>query len=334
MKSIIKKIIFIVLALAVCFAFAACGNTENVDKNNDRPTLVIPEGRQYYDIFIFMGQSNMAGRGLEYDEAIPVGEGHGFEYRAVTGNDKDGWLYPVSEPFGKYENNSALSDGNNGDGKKSGGLVSAFCESYYEETGVPVVGVSASVGGTSINLWTPGTSYFNESKRRLRNALDYVSGLENTEVRYINMVWCQGESDASSFAAGSIDYNAKLKSIYEGLTDIGDGWGVEHCFVIPPSEYSNGSQVDAKVKLIENQIKFCEDEEDFILASLKFRNVPSVLRDDPHFHQGVYNVCGWDAGKNIAGYIETEKEAECTVFSPGEETALAEKFGIELSYHT
>lgn len=325
------------LVLASCGKVTSNSTNSSISNNssiNSESSDDSISDKQLLDVFIFMGQSNMAGRGIEFEEAIPCEENHAYEYRAVTGSDDEGWLYPVVEPFGKYENNEALTDGNNGDGKKSGGIVSSFCESYYQETGIPVVAVSASVGGTSINEWVPGTSYFNESKRRLREALDYVDSLEDAEVRYINMVWCQGESDSTNFASGKLDYNSKLISLYEGLEDIGNGWGVEHCFLIPPSEYSSGQSVDAKVKMIENQINLCKENEDFILSSLKFRNVPKVLRDDPHFHQGVYNVCGWDAGKNVASYLKTEQEPECLPFEAGEEIELAEKFGITLTVHS
>ena len=51
------------------------------------------------DLVMFMGQSNMAGRGVA-SESIVVGEGHGYEYRAISDPTK---LYPVVEPFGVSE---------------------------------------------------------------------------------------------------------------------------------------------------------------------------------------------------------------------------------------
>ena len=50
---------------------------------------------------MFMGQSNMAGRGTA-EQAPAVPDGTGYEYRAVTAPD---CLFPLTEPFGKDENN-------------------------------------------------------------------------------------------------------------------------------------------------------------------------------------------------------------------------------------
>lgn len=58
-----------------------------------------------YDIYLFLGQSNMAGRGItnkEFPESFPeVLEGAGYEYRAVTAPGK---LSELREPFGVEEN--------------------------------------------------------------------------------------------------------------------------------------------------------------------------------------------------------------------------------------
>ena len=57
------------------------------------------------DVAIFMGQSNMAGRGEAIDSVVAE-QGHGYEFRAVADPSK---LYDVVEPFGATENNEALS---------------------------------------------------------------------------------------------------------------------------------------------------------------------------------------------------------------------------------
>ena len=311
-------------ALTAFSGFTAC--------KPDEPTPSKPEPQiNYADVFIFMGQSNMAGRG-EARDAVECGEGHGYEFRAVTGNDFDGWLYPVTEPFGNTENNDAMTDGNGGDGKKSGGVVSSFCESYYRETGVPVIAVSASVGATSINQWKPGTQYYNEAVRRLTACLDFLEEDGDFIVRHVNMVWCQGCSDAGKVASGSMDYEASLKSIVDGMQNLGEGRSIEKCFVITLSEFSDGAIAENKVELAQKQEALCKTDEDFVLASVKFRNVPAELRVDPHFHQGVYNVAGWDAGKNVAHYIKTGKQAGCQPYLKGEAQTLAEQFGINLLY--
>lgn len=74
------------------------------------------------DLVLFIGQSNMAGRGVA-SEATTVGEGHGFEFRAISDPTR---LYPIEEPFGVNENNSESGVNEN---KKTGSMVSAICES-------------------------------------------------------------------------------------------------------------------------------------------------------------------------------------------------------------
>src|SRR5699024_2888176 len=101
------------------------------------------------DLTIFMGQSNMAGRGTS-SEAPTVPSGHGYEFRSVTDPTR---LYPIVEPFGFSENvEGGINDGT----KKTGSLVSAFANAYYELTKTPIVGVSASEGGTRTTVWAPG----------------------------------------------------------------------------------------------------------------------------------------------------------------------------------
>ncbi|MBQ2494083.1 MAG: hypothetical protein II520_02475 [Bacilli bacterium] len=74
------------------------------------------------DVFVFMGQSNMAGRG-DKEKATHCPKGHGYEFRAVSDPSK---LYDLEEPFGVNENDSHINDGT----KKTGSLVSSFCEAY------------------------------------------------------------------------------------------------------------------------------------------------------------------------------------------------------------
>ena len=96
------------------------------------------EERPKVDLILFAGQSNMLGKGNS--ELAPIVE-YGYEYRAITAPNN---LYQISEPFGLNENlEGGINDSweNMAILRKSGGLVSAFANSYYETTGVPIVGV-------------------------------------------------------------------------------------------------------------------------------------------------------------------------------------------------
>ena len=104
--------------------------------------------RQEVDVILFAGQSNMSGVGdASFAPAVP--EGVAYEFRAITDPTR---LYPLEEPFGEKEHNPGMLD----DSKfltRSGSLVSAFVNSYYEQTGTPVVAVSASRGSSKLKSW-------------------------------------------------------------------------------------------------------------------------------------------------------------------------------------
>lgn len=135
------------------------------------------------DLFLFIGQSNMAGRGIvtkEHGEGVPgLIQGAGYEYRAVSAPDR---LCPISEPFGRIENRKGgIDDGN----MKTGSMVTAFANAYYPKTGIPIVGVSASKGGSRIDQWQPesdgdiakpGALYRKEFERMLDTML--MAGIE------------------------------------------------------------------------------------------------------------------------------------------------------------
>ena len=122
---------------------------------------------QMVDVFLFAGQSNMAGRGVScerFPETAPaVLPGAGWEYRAVSA---PGQLFPIAEPFGVHENNP---DGIH-ENLKTGSMVSAFVNAYYAGTHVPVVGVSASKGGSVMAEWQPGTPYLTDALNRMSAA--------------------------------------------------------------------------------------------------------------------------------------------------------------------
>lgn len=136
------------------------------------------------------------------------------------------------------------------------------------------------------------------------------------------MVWCQGCSDGGKVAAGTLDYVEKLKAIVDGMQDLGEGKSVEKCFIVTLSEYSDGVIQENKTALADLQINLCDTDDDFVLASMKFRGAPAELRDDPHFHQGVYNVAGWDAGKNAATFIMTGSRPECRPYQRAKQRRL------------
>ena len=246
------------------------------------------------DVFVFMGQSNMAGRG-DREKSIVCGKGHGYEYCSVS---DPGTLHDIEEPFGVNENNLGINDGS----KKTGSLVSSFVESYYQITGVPIVGISASQGGTSSSQWQPGGGKLEEAENRLSSCLDYLYSLDELSIRHIEMVWLQGENDAGNEVPYET-YKNNLQNIVDGMK----GKGVEHCFSIQIGPYM-ASESEQKHALYETfhayQVQMAGEMEDVDLCSIKLSGVPeSMMHDKNHFYQEAYNIVGTDAGKNVAAYM-------------------------------
>ena len=84
-----------------------------------------------YDLFLFAGQSNMAGRGIactQFPEGAPdLISGAGAEFRAISDPTR---LYPIEEPFGALENNPT---GIFEPGMKTGSLVTSFVNTYFQK---------------------------------------------------------------------------------------------------------------------------------------------------------------------------------------------------------
>ena len=148
-----------------------------------------------FDLIMFMGQSNMAGRGIVSEKwpqpAVKCKTDVGYEFRAISDPTK---LYYIEEPFGVNENNP---DGINEPGMKTGSLVSAFVNAYCETSGVPVIAVSASKGGSKIESWQGNDDYLTDAIERFKRAWEYCEA-NDIAIRHRFMVWCQGESDGDA----------------------------------------------------------------------------------------------------------------------------------------
>ena len=258
------------------------------------------------DLVIFMGQSNMAGRG-EYDEATPVAAGHGYEYHSVT---EPGTLTTVSEPFGKYENNTAVND-NGGDGKdrRGGDMVSSFMESYYAVSGVPIVGVQCNRGGTESKWWYQTTDTTNnltpkaEAVLRYNEAKQYLTDCGYTIGKQF-MVWCQGEADADANRGVAAWKTNTLKLFNDmktetGLTDLMIV-RIGHCKTTGAAAIDEVK--DPRYKEINLAGKELAENNANITAVASFYTdeYAALMRDQYHYHQGAYNGVGATAGNNAA----------------------------------
>lgn len=268
------------------------------------------------DLFMFMGQSNMAGRGItstRWSEKAPtINYEAGYEFKAIS---DPTCLYPASEPFGVDENQDGgiddttpdNDDQSTGTSKKTGSCVVALMNAYYAVTGVPIVGIAASEGGTTLAQWQPGTDRLNDALNRLSVA---VAWLENNGyyIRHKYMMWCQGENDASTPSA---DYKAAFTTMFGTMKTA----GIEKCFLARIGEYNDNGSAEYSA-MIQCQTEMGQELEDIImcttdLASFRDRG---LMKDKYHFYQAAYNEMGRYSGENIAAYVKTGKEP--TMYDP------------------
>ena len=176
-----------------------------------------------YDVYLLIGQSNMAGRGVfaPADTLAPL--------EGVFLLDDRGEPVPAVEPLNRY---STIRKAMHVQGV---GLGHGFAEEMHRRTGRRFLLVMNARGGTSLGQWLPDASqgrfsdsvneeadrrgqqmpsFYGEAVRRTRQALRYG------QLKAI--LWHQGESDSDSVRVAS--YLPKLARLVESLrTDLGVG---------------------------------------------------------------------------------------------------------------
>lgn len=248
------------------------------------------------DLFLFMGQSNMAGRGIVTKEhCVPaprLTEGAGDEYRAVSSPDT---LHEISEPFGCKENRmGGIDDGD----LKTGSMVTAFANAYYKGTGIPIVGVSASKGGSRIDWWQPGGNLLRDTLARLCAAETFLR-TNHYLIRHRYMLWCQGESDGD-IGKSAQQYTEEFNRMLDAMTNA----GIEKCFLVRIGHY-NGKGGQDYSEIMAAQDVIARTDERVVLVSEAFADMKSrgLMKDEFHYFQEAYNIVGQEAGENTAHYV-------------------------------
>ncbi len=253
------------------------------------------ETSKIVDLVMFMGQSNMAGRGTASESpVVPVG--CGYEFRAISDPTK---LYDLIEPFGKNENNSTSGVT---EGSKSGSMVSSFVNEYYKHTKTPIVAVSCSKGGTSIDFWQPNGKPLNDAINRHNLAKEWL--LENGyTIRRDFMVWCQGETDGDN-SMSKDTYISKAKLMIEAMMNC----GVERCFIVRIGNHRDKPTFYDTI--INAQTELCKTYKNATLVSTDFAGMATsgLMKDVFHYKQEGYNIAGANAGRHTAYYINNGVE--------------------------
>lgn len=249
-----------------------------------------------YDLFLFLGQSNMAGRGItsqQWPEAAPsLTPGAGYEYRAVSDPE---CLHTVKEPFGTAENDI---NGIYEPGMKTGSMVTAFINAYYTKTGVPVIGVSASKGGSAIGEWQGKHDYLSDAIARFDHTVNYLKE-QNITVRHCYMLWCQGETDGD-LGTSPDDYKAGFKNMFTLLR----AKGIETCFLITIGEY-NGERGFDYSRIRQAQLELAEELPHVELVCDDFHTMRrrGLMKDEFHYYQKAYNEVGTAAGYAAGEFV-------------------------------
>lgn len=273
-----------------------------------------------YDLILFAGQSNMAGRGItseEHPETYPtVIEGAGYEFRAISDPTT---LYPIAEPFGYAENKSGgLNDRTN----KTGGCTAAFVNAYYKNGSVPIIAVSASEGATDLQEWLQGygenTGRLYDACSRFQDAVAYCA-INDIPIRHKYVVWMQGETDAVNIYNQEYtiaDYAEYFESVQEAFLAA----GAEKVLVIRIGKRggTDGSDTGSTMydNVIEKQTELCKKDTDLVMicAVVAGMRARGYMKDQSHYYQVAYNEFGTYAGVNAALYANTGKEP--TMYDP------------------
>ena len=255
-------------------------------------------GSKCVTVVVFAGQSNMAGRGDNLSIAPTLEVNAGYEFRAISNPTK---LFPLKEPFGKYENNPlGLNDVyTNGKSCKTGSMVSMVGKTYFEISGEPMVAVSASKGGTKIKEFEPGSCKYNDMSNRLKTCISYLKS-NGYIINHIYMAWHQGEVDSLT---PSQEYIDSLKNIVDSMHM---NCGVEMCFVslISPSYKSDAENIISAQKEICENYPYCT----LGSTSAQYFMEKGLLKPDKlHYTQLTYNIVGREMGESMANYTNTKK---------------------------
>ena len=250
------------------------------------------------DLILFMGQSNMAGRGVRtaaHPQAAPqLLPGAGYEYRAVSDPES---LHVLREPFGATEDRPGGIDDLR---MKSGSLVTAFVNSWFLLTGTPVVGVSASKGGSRMVEWLPGSRYLTDAVGRLQSARNFLHQIGLT-IRQCLMLWCQGESDGDVATPPSV-YKREFEQMFAFMRQA----GVDDCLLIQIGCYNGNNPAIDYAPIRQAQQELCDKLPHLHLVSTSFAGMKAhgLMKDDFHYFQQAYNEVGIEAARNAVHILE------------------------------
>lgn len=174
-----------IVFIAFFLSLVSCTQSENQD----------------LDVYLLIGQSNMAGRGtmIENDTAI---------IENVFLLNSEGEPEPAANPLNKYSTIRKKIE------LQQVGLGYSFSQELVKKTGRKILLVVNARGGSSIDSWIKGANdnYYNESVMRAKKAMRYG--------KLKAILWHQGESNSSDpesyadkFVSMALNLRAELDDV-------------------------------------------------------------------------------------------------------------------------
>jgi hypothetical protein len=153
-----------------------CKSTSNIPQTREALLETFPPKNM--DIYLLIGQSNMAGRAPIEAQDLDSIKG----VFLFTGNAEKIWE-KAANPLNKYSTiRKKLSQQ-----KLNPGY--AFAQEMIATSNKQIGLVVNAKGGTSINLWVPGSDFYNDAVSRVKEAMKHGN--------LKGILWHQGESDTS-----------------------------------------------------------------------------------------------------------------------------------------
>ncbi len=262
-----------------------------------------PDEERMVDLIVFAGQSNMSGYGGNAEEAPKMAEGAGAEFRAVSDPET---LYGIAEPFGIFENTEIMNDFY----LKRGSLVTSFVNTWYAETGTPVIAVSASKGGTPSTYWA-SEAVCTEVTDRFKRAKGWLTD-NGYKVGNQFLVFLQGENDILENVSDEqylTDINVfSTRLFYSGIDK----------FLIIRIGGEKGKPYAFK-RILDLQTELCRTDPRFVLVSTLLSGVgDDHMTDKYHYDQAALNLLGTEAAVYGAYFAKYRKDPELTDYLTGE----------------
>lgn len=280
-------------------------------------------GKDYLDLFVMMGQSNMQGQSETHKEFnVP-------DYQSCTQSYVTGDIIQVKHPFGENINTlgepSELGyyqlEGAVGceTGLPYGSLSPHFAAKYYEMTGVPTLITPCCCGASTISQWLPGHAQgrYELTVDKVNKSVQAVNDTLNRPIRNKYLIWLQGESDGI-YRTGTAKYKERFLQLWNKLKE---DCGLEKCFIIRVAKFRPNKYNDKPIIEAQEQLALENPDIEMVTRITGYLEHPAENPENPTIQDGVtpgypyvdhytwegYKLVGETAGERIGTYINTGK---------------------------